>query len=62
MNVLKDLLANPALASDLEKQLSEVVGPELAEAAAKMLQDNKSDVEEAGEDFADGVVVGIENK
>lgn len=62
LNVLKDLLANPALAADLEKQLADVVGPELAEAAAKMLQDNKSDVEEAGEDFADGVVVGIENK
>lgn len=62
LNVLKDFIANPLLAADLEKQLSEVVGPELAEAAAKMLQNNKSEVEEAGEDFADGVVVGIENK
>ncbi len=62
LNVLKDLIANPALAADLERQLTEVVGPELAEAASKMLAENKSKITETSEDFADGIVVGIQNK
>jgi len=62
MNVLNDFLAAPMMAGSLEEQLSKVVGPELAQQAAKMIKDNKNEFEEAGEDLGDGIVKGVKDK
>lgn len=62
MNVLNDFLAAPMMAGSLEEQLSKVVGPELAQQAAKMIKDNKNEFEKAGEDLGDGIVKGVKDK
>lgn len=62
MNVLKDFLDAPMMAGSLEEQLRNVVGPELAQQAREMVQDNKNEFEEAGEDLSDGIVKGVQDK
>jgi len=62
LRVAQDFVNMPGLAAGLESRLMESVGPELAEAASKMLKDNASEFEQASEGLADGFIVGIFNK
>ena len=54
-------LANPAAASQLEKQLQQVVGPELAKQSADSIKQNASQFEEAGEAFTDALINSFED-
>ena len=60
--VLAGFLANPAAASQLEKQLQQVVGPELAKQSADSIKQNASQFEEAGEAFTDALINSFEDK